>query len=147
MIGNSLLDKSQGLLKEEAQSWSTDAVTHDGKYLWGDLGLTIINQIKASNDSEATYITGLNVMGQPQYFTGSSDTIHSGHSKFKWNDVSGPYNMPVNLSLPHNEQLFAISFCPGKFKEGRTLPSILIFFKALIKTGALLQPILLLKII
>ncbi len=75
----SILDKSQGLLKEEANSWSTDGVTHDGKYLWGDIGLTVINQIKPSTDSVATYITGMNVMSQPQYFLSSSaDTIYSG---------------------------------------------------------------------
>ncbi len=117
----SLLDKSQGLLKEEANSWSTDGVTHDGQYLWGDLGLTVINQIKASSDSVATYITGMNVMGQPQYFiSGSEDSVYSGHSKFKWDSVSGPYNLPVNLSLPHNENYLQFQFAQANLSRPDT---------------------------
>jgi signal transduction histidine kinase/ligand-binding sensor domain-containing protein len=114
----SILDKSQGLLKEETQSWSTDGVTHDGKYLWGDMGLTVINQIKPSNDSVATYITGMNVMGQPQYFVkNSEDTIYSSHSKFRWDSVSGPYNLPVNLSLPHNENYLKFQFAQANLSR------------------------------
>ncbi|HUZ60372.1 MAG TPA: two-component regulator propeller domain-containing protein [Hanamia sp.] len=116
----SLLDKSQGLLKE-TNSWSTDAVTHDGKYLWGDMGLTVINQIKPSNDSVATYITGMTVMGQPQYFHSSStDSIYSGHSKFKWDSVSGPYNLPVNLSLPYNENYLQFQFAQANLSRPDT---------------------------
>jgi len=117
----SLLDKSQGLLKEEANSWSTDAVTSDGKYLWGDMGLTIINQIKASNDSVATYITGITVMGQPQYFmNSSSDSIYAGHPKSKWDSVSGPYNLPENYSLPHNENYLQFQFAQANLSRQDT---------------------------
>jgi signal transduction histidine kinase/ligand-binding sensor domain-containing protein len=117
----SILDKSQGLLKEEAQSWSTDGITHDGKYLWGDMGLTVINQIKPSNDSVATYITGMNVMGQPQYFVKSSeDTNYSGHDRFKWDSVSGPYNLPVDLSLPHNENYLQFQFAQANLSRPDT---------------------------
>ena len=106
----SLLNKSQGIFKE-TNSWSTDAITHEGKYLWGDNGISIINQIKPSNDSVATNITGMTIMGQPQYFLSSSaDTVYSGHPKFKWDSVSGPYNLPVGLSLPHNENYLQFQF-------------------------------------
>lgn len=116
----SLLDKSQGLVKE-TNGWSTDAITHDGKYLWGDMGLTVINQIKPSNDSVATYITGMTVMGQPQYFhSSSSDSIYSGHSKFKWDSVSGPYNLPANLSLPHNENYLQFQFAQANLSRPDT---------------------------
>jgi signal transduction histidine kinase/ligand-binding sensor domain-containing protein len=117
----SLLNKSQGLLKEEANSWSTDAVTHDGKYLWGDLGLTIINQIKPDNDSVATYITGMSVMGQPQYFLNTpSDTVYSGQAKLEWDSVSGPYNLPINLSLPHNENYLQFQFAQANLSRPDT---------------------------
>ncbi|HET7118872.1 MAG TPA: two-component regulator propeller domain-containing protein [Hanamia sp.] len=116
----SLLDKSQGLLKE-TNSWSTDAVTHEGKYLWGDNGITVINQIKPSNDSVATYISGMTVMGQPQYFIRSSaDSIYSRHPKFKWDSVSGPYNLPVNLSLPHNENYLQFQFAQSNLSRPDT---------------------------
>ena len=114
----SLLDKSQGLLKEEAQSWSTDGITHDGKYLWGDAGLTVINPVKPSNDSVATYITGMTVLGQPQYFMSSSaDSIYAGHSRSKWDSVSGPYNLPGNLSLPHTENYLQFQFAQANLSR------------------------------
>ncbi len=106
----SLLDNSQGLLRETT-GWSTDEVTHDGKYLWGDVGLTIINKIKASTDSAQTNITGLSVMGQPQYFIGNSnDSIYSRLSKLKWDSVSGSYNLPVNLTLPYDKNYLQFQF-------------------------------------
>ncbi|MEP6712912.1 MAG: ATP-binding protein, partial [Ferruginibacter sp.] len=106
----SFLNKSEGILKE-TNSWSTDAVTHDGKYLWGDNGITVINDINAGNDSGATYITGMTIMGQPQYFiSSSSDTAYSGKSKFKWESVSGPYNLPGKLSVPYNQNYLQFQF-------------------------------------
>ncbi len=106
----SYLNKSEGIIKE-TNSWSTDAVTHDGKYLWGDNGITVINDINAGNDSVETYITGITIMGQPQYFiSSSSDTIYSGKPKFKWESVSGPYNLPGNLSLPNNQNFLQFQF-------------------------------------
>ncbi|HSN09210.1 MAG TPA: two-component regulator propeller domain-containing protein, partial [Hanamia sp.] len=117
----SLLDKSQGLLREEAQSWSTDGITHNGKYLWGDMGLTVINQIKPASDSVATYITGMSVMGQPQYFNSSSGSMHTGHAKFNWDSVSGPYNLPANLSLPHNENYLQFQFAQANLSRPDTI--------------------------
>jgi signal transduction histidine kinase/ligand-binding sensor domain-containing protein len=117
----SLLDKSQGLVKINTGSWLTDAVTHDGKYLWGDDGITVINQIKPINDSVTTYITGINVMGQPQYFISSSaDSIYSGGAKFKWDSVSGPYNLPENLFLPHNENYLQFQFAQANLSRSDT---------------------------
>ena len=105
----SLLDKSQGIFKE-TNSWSTDAITHDGKYLWGDNGITTINEIKASNDSVATYITGINVMTHPQYFiydhsSAAKKVSAVGYTEenITWDSVSGAYNIPVNLVMPYNK--------------------------------------------
>ena len=113
----SLLNKSQGILKQ-TNSWSTDAVTHDGKYLWGDNGITAINEIKASTDTVPTYITGMNVMTNPQYFiydhgsTGKklSAVGYADGNTLEWDSVSGPYNLPVNLSLPHNQNYLQFQF-------------------------------------
>ena len=124
----SILDKSQNLIKE-TNSWSTDCITANGRYLWGDNGITVINNIKASDDSAATYITGMNIMTQPQYFINkntveqkdtiwTTDTFYigkrpenlsaSGH--FAWDSVSGPYNLPVNLTIPHNKNYLQFQF-------------------------------------
>jgi signal transduction histidine kinase/ligand-binding sensor domain-containing protein len=106
----SILNKSQRIVKE-TNSWSTDAVTHDGKYLWGDNGITVINEITAGNDSVETFITGFTVLGQPQYFiSSSSDTLKSGKVKTKWDNVSGPYNLPENLSLPNTQNYLQFQF-------------------------------------
>ncbi len=124
----SLLDKSQNLIKE-TNSWSTDCITAKGEYLWGDNGITVIHNIKPSDDSAATYITGMNIMTQPQYFinknsVGQKDTIwtadtfyigklpknltHS--SQYAWDSVHGPYNLPVNLTIPHNKNYLQFQF-------------------------------------
>jgi len=117
----SLLDKSAGLVKVFTTSWLTDAVTHDGKYLWGDDGITVINNIEPANDSATTYITGLTVMGQPQYFmNSSSDSIYAGHSKSKWDSVAGPYNLPEKLSLPHNENYLQFQFTEANLSRPDT---------------------------
>ena len=70
----------------------------------------------------ATYITGMNVMGQPQYFISGSEEfcLDSGHSKFKWDSVSGPYNLPVNLSLPHNENYLQFQFAQANLSRSDT---------------------------
>ena len=116
----SVLNKSQGIVKEQ-NSWSTDAVTHDGKYLWGDNGITIINEINAGNDSVETYITGFTVLGQPQNFTSnSSDTLYSGKSKTKWDNVSGPYNLPENLSLPNTQNYLQFQFTQASLIRSNT---------------------------
>ena len=44
------------------------------------MALQVIHDIKASSDSTATYVTGMNIMTQPQYFinrnsVGQKDTI------------------------------------------------------------------------
>jgi len=117
----SLLDKSEGLLKINSSSWSTDGITHDGKYLWGDNGITMIDQIKASKDSVNTYITGINVMGQPQYFMNSSaDRAYADHAKLKSDSVSGPYNLPENLSLPHDENYLQFQFAQANLSRPDT---------------------------
>ena len=106
----SMLENSHTLVKE-TNSWSTDAITHDGKYLWGDVGVSLINEIKPSNDSAQTNITGLYVMGQLQnYITNSNDSIYAGKYKSRWDSVSGPYNLPVNLVLPHDKNYLQFKF-------------------------------------
>jgi ligand-binding sensor domain-containing protein len=110
------LDKSQSLIKE-TNSWASDFITSKGKYMWGDLGITIINDIRPPADSAVTYITGINVMTQPQRFINefefkekdtlwTADTFYvkgqslgkTGYTiskKITWDSVSGPHNMPV----------------------------------------------------
>ncbi len=60
-------------------------------------------------------------MGQPQYFISSSaDSIYSGEAKFKWDSVSGPYNLPVNLSLPYNGNYLQFQFAQANLSRPDT---------------------------
>ena len=125
------LDKSETLLKQQ-NSWASDLITSKGQYLWGDADLTVINDLKPATDSAVTYITGISVMTKPRYFIneteltgtdtlGAADTFYvkgkkpltagyTGDGKLLWDSVSGPYNMPVNLQLPHNQNYMQFNF-------------------------------------
>ena len=126
-----VLDKSEGLAKETS-SWNVDCITKTGQYLWGDKGITVINEIKPNSDSVSTYITGMNVMTNPQHFANKlaaieKDTLwtadsfyvkgqkpvlygYAANNKFTWDSVSGPYNMPVNLQIPYNNNYIQFQF-------------------------------------
>lgn len=129
----SVLNNSEDLLRINTNAWETDAVTKEGEFLWGDNGITLIKNIKPLVDSSATYITGVNVMTRPQNFinkeslsakdtlwmTDSAYTKKTGFpkntgyaidSKFRWDSVNGPYNLPVDLKLPHNENYLQFHF-------------------------------------
>ena len=127
----SVLDKSGGIVKQTA-SWSTDAITKAGQYLWGDIGITTINEIKAKKDSGVTYITGMTAMTEPQHFIdgqgfGKNDTLwtadtfyvkgrkypdlgYANKNTLEWDSVTGPYNMPVNLSIPYDKNYLQFQF-------------------------------------
>ncbi|HLK29587.1 MAG TPA: two-component regulator propeller domain-containing protein [Puia sp.] len=125
-----LLAKSEGLVKA-AVTWNSDLITKKGQFLWGDNGVTIIDSIQEQHDSSApTYVTGLTVMSQPQYFSNISNIVdtlsvkdssliksdnylasgYSDQNKFHWDSLSGSYNMPVNLHLPFNQNYLQFQF-------------------------------------
>jgi signal transduction histidine kinase len=125
------LEKSEALIKQQ-NSWASDYITSKGQYLWGDADLTVINDLKPATDSAVTYITGINVLTKPQYFINEpelkgNDTLwvadtfyisgkkpmnkgYATDNKLSWEGVSGPYNMPVNLQLPHNQNYIQFHF-------------------------------------
>ena len=127
----SLLAKSEGLILQN-QSWDVNIITREGQYLWGDNGISMINNIEKEPKSGATYITGLNIMSQPQYFANSPllhehDTlwtadsfylktqtpVHTGYveqQRIRWDSISGPYNLPVNLTLPYDQNFIQFQF-------------------------------------
>ncbi|MEO5892363.1 MAG: two-component regulator propeller domain-containing protein [Ferruginibacter sp.] len=127
-----VLNRSEGLVRQQTNSWNTDLITGDGQYLWGDRGLTVIKDIQANNDTIITYVTGITVMTQPQYFANkhelaNKDTIWAGDTFYikgtmpadagykaakglSWDSVSGPYNMPANLQLPYRNNYVQFRF-------------------------------------
>ncbi|MBS1934029.1 MAG: hypothetical protein JST96_08510 [Bacteroidetes bacterium] len=123
-----LLAKSEPLIKS-AVTWNSDLITKDGRFLWGDNGVAIIDTIQPQQDSAVTFITGITVMSQPQYFTNTStaeassvDTSatvkpndykeagFSDNNKFSWDSLQGPYNLPVNLSLPYDQNYLQFQY-------------------------------------
>ncbi|MBI3720096.1 MAG: hypothetical protein HY252_16045 [Sphingobacteriales bacterium] len=125
------LQYSEGLRKL-TNSWASDGITSKGRYLWGDAELTVINELKPATDSAATYITGMTVMTKPQSFINKStlkenDTLWNGDNYYtnakkplntgyaadnglSWDSVAGPYNLPVNLELPHTQNYIQFQF-------------------------------------
>ncbi|MFT3681967.1 MAG: two-component regulator propeller domain-containing protein [Ferruginibacter sp.] len=125
------LVNSAGLIKEN-NSWASDYITASGQYLWGDNDLTVINEIKPETASAPVYVTGISIMTKPLSFINESalnskDTVWSGDTyyvagtkkvktgyaidnKFPMDSTAGPYNMPVNLQLPHDQNYIQFQF-------------------------------------
>jgi signal transduction histidine kinase/ligand-binding sensor domain-containing protein len=126
-----LLAGSEGLVNT-SNVWSTNIVTKDGKYLWADLGLTIINHIKEKNDSApSTHITAIKDMNESLSFTNTTslnekDTIwndekffvkgqqlplaYAQQHAFSWDSIYGPYGLPANLRIPHDQNYLQFQF-------------------------------------
>jgi signal transduction histidine kinase/ligand-binding sensor domain-containing protein len=134
----SLLAGSEDLV-ERGSGWDINMITSNGRYVWGDLGAIIINSIRPEVDSEQTLITGISIFGKQRHFNNpvslkSGDTLWDGNTYFvkdqhqvntgydsknvfKWDNVSGPYNLPVNLEIPYN--MNNIQFQYGQKNLGR----------------------------
>jgi signal transduction histidine kinase len=133
-----------------SNNWSTNIVTREGQYYWGDQGITIIDGINEETDiPPTTFIAGFSVMNEPQHFTNSvslkdNDTLWNGNKlfikgqkpdsagyaqqhNFSWDSVSGPYNMPVNLHIPYNQNYLQLQFAQDNWgsKEPVTYAYIL----------------------
>jgi signal transduction histidine kinase/CheY-like chemotaxis protein/streptogramin lyase len=145
----SILAKSEGLILGEV-SWDVNIMTKKGQYLWGDAGVTIINDFREQKDSATTYITGLNIMNQPLNFTNTTslndhDTLWKGGGSYilkgqsldstgyvqpkdlRWDSVSGPYNMPENLIIPYNQNYIQFQFAQAHMgRQDQTLYSYIL---------------------
>jgi len=144
----SLLAGSDGLVNS-TNNWSTNIVTKEGQYLWGDNGITIIYGIKEQKDTALpTYITGITVMNEPQHFNNhlslkEKDTLWNGSNYYvkgqvplnknyaqqfglRWDSVSGPYNMPENLRIPYNQNYLQFQF--GQLNLGSKEPTMYSYF-------------------
>ena len=120
-----LLKHSEGL-KKSTSSFVSDAMSKRGDYLWGDYGLGIIYGIEPDTSMGTNYITGIRIMGKDIAFadpqkvqadTGQQKSKVSRSSigyaekgDFKWDSLSGPYHLPVNLSLPNDQKIIQFSF-------------------------------------
>jgi len=94
-----------GLTKINTGYFLTDMITHNGLYCWGDNGISVLDLSNKDTVAQPVYITGINIMDGHQYFTGDK-TIN----KLSWNNITGPYNLPVNLQLPYNQNYVQFNY-------------------------------------
>jgi signal transduction histidine kinase len=129
------LGSEQGFSKVTG-SWESDMITNDGRFLWGDAGITSLGDNKPFTPSPGTVVAGINIFNRHQYFSNQpwsslneKDTLHENNpdtfyvkgqlpsnieflkqNNIQYDSVSGPYNMPVNLSLPHYQNYLQFHF-------------------------------------
>jgi len=141
------LKGSEGLLNT-TNNWSTNIVTREGQYIWADAGVTFINGIEPQKTTSETNITGYSVMNETQSFfnykpLAEKDTLWEGDKFFlngqspavtsfaqthglKWDSISGPYNMPLGVKLPHNLNYLQFQF--GQQHLGRPDAALYSYF-------------------
>jgi signal transduction histidine kinase/CheY-like chemotaxis protein/ligand-binding sensor domain-containing protein len=118
-----MLEGSEGL-GINVNNWNTNTITRKGEYIWGDAGIFILSSIRDQNTTAPTYVSGISMMNEPQFFAlplalTEKDTLWTADSFYvkgqkpkkagfilrngmTWDSVSGPYNLPVNLVLSHD---------------------------------------------
>jgi len=138
--------KNYGLNRLEPVQFLTDIITRDGLYCWGDTGITVLNLSKKDTSRATAFITGITVMDQPDFFTGhdvfelhDKDTLWDQNSdkyytkgetaeiagyphgdRLSWEKVTGPYNMPVNWTLRHDQNFIRFNYSTLNLKDHDT---------------------------
>jgi signal transduction histidine kinase/ligand-binding sensor domain-containing protein len=123
-------------LRKLARTIESDYISKKGDFIWGDMGLTIMNNSSYKKMIPPVYITGFDIFNQPQYFSDKawpdihdndtiwtakkdsfyfksklpSDITHSFPTNAKWDSVTRPYNLPVNLQLPYDNNYLQFHF-------------------------------------
>jgi len=114
---------------------NNDLVTRDGLFWWGASGITVLDISKRDTFKSSAFITGINIMDRPVYFVAGTgfnvlgtdslwgphnarylkgeiplNTGYAFNSGLRWDKVAGPYNMPVNLQLPHDQNFIQFHY-------------------------------------
>ncbi|MCO5286178.1 MAG: ATP-binding protein [Chitinophagaceae bacterium] len=126
MWRTSILANSE-TLRKNTNSYLSDAITKGGDYFWGDDGLSIIYGIHADTTSANVVIKGISVMGTELSFISQellkiSDSAQEKKSEsleaagyitrgeVRWDSIRGNNYLPVNLSLPHDQNVIQFHF-------------------------------------
>jgi len=136
-----------GINKTNKLFFQTDAISHNGLYYLGDVGVTVLDLSKKNTLKPSVYISGITIKDTLKYFVDRSrndispkDTLWdqdgikyiTGETLFQktdllktnlsYDNVSGPYNMPVNLNLPYNQNYISFNFTSfGKIEADSAL--------------------------
>lgn len=99
-------------LEKIARSYASDAITARGTYIWGDDGARIIYGLNPDTLATKTIISGLDLMAQSVDFRTKNDTLSRNNdlTDVKWDSLSKPYFMPVNLKLPYDRNVMQFHF-------------------------------------
>ncbi|TKK69330.1 GHKL domain-containing protein [Ilyomonas limi] len=123
------LGKNEGFSANLGE-FQNDGISHNGIYWWvGNGGITFLPPLQLNKPVlSKTYITSVDVYNEPQHFsnkrgeyTVTGDTLWDANTnnyylkgqklnmvsnaygnKMKWDSITGPYNMPVNLTMPYD---------------------------------------------
>ncbi len=127
--------KAQGISKI-GNSYASDIITKKGMFLWGDMGINFLDNTHDNIAVPKTYVTGIEIFDQPQYFTDEpwlhiskkdtlwnikkdtfylegrlpANTLFPQQDKMQWDSVSDAFNMPVNLLLPYYQNYIQFRF-------------------------------------
>ena len=138
--------RSQGINKLD-NSFASDIITKKGLFLWGDMGITVLNRPTTGTVIPNTYVTGIDIFNQPQYFANKpwsyineNDTLWSNkkdtfylegqlpvnssslyRGNMRWDSIAGPYNMPVNLRLPYYQNYLQFHFAEADLGSQDTI--------------------------
>ncbi|HTD42241.1 MAG TPA: two-component regulator propeller domain-containing protein, partial [Mucilaginibacter sp.] len=124
-----------GLTKATMDYYNTDLVTKDGLYWWRGDGITLLNLAPKDTFASRCYITGVSLLDEqkkfmdparansgtftrwgqnkPHYYkstSGSPDLAYLPDNNLNWQNVAGPYNMPVNLQLSYDQNFIQFQY-------------------------------------
>jgi len=127
--------EAYGINKTNKSFFQTDAISRDGFYYMGDAGVTVLDLSKKKTFIPTVYVSGIVIKDTLQYFVDrskndirSTDTLWdqdgakytTGDDLFqkpdllktnlRYDNVTGPYNMPVSLNLPYNKNYISFNF-------------------------------------
>jgi len=134
---------SYGLTKTWINNYIADVITKDGLYWSGDVGISLLDLPKKDTHKSIPYINGISVfdhqvqfIDQARFNSSMSDTawpwpingeVHylKGQTPFNksyviqnglsWDSVSGPGNMPINLTAPYNQNFIQFHYSSFNF--------------------------------
>ena len=103
--------KDDGLSKMNTGYYLSDNISKDGLYIFGDNGITITDlSPKTDKVPQKAMVTGFNLMDKPMYFAYQPDTSEQKNGGNTEEKITGPYNLPANLELPHDQNNFQFHF-------------------------------------
>ncbi len=117
-------------------NYNNPMITKDGLYWSGEVGINVLDLSKKDTFKSSPYITGINVYDYPMYFTDRerfnssiTDTLwelneekhylkdeallstsYALQSGLNWDGVTGPGNMPVDLTIPYDQNLIRFNY-------------------------------------